>query len=144
MYQEDTKSTHYKLQALLNHSPFLGCTNRCLTDPSFSCSNRGRCLNQYIKTGCDCRGTGFTGTTCQKRKSFWTFNDFFQLFGVPQEEFCSLRIRYFRPLVFLIQDPIQRTTKHEGFSFGHCSTNENSCENGKYEGFWFLNNTQRS
>ncbi|XP_066928516.1 neurexin-3b-like [Clytia hemisphaerica] len=67
-----------------------GCTNRCLTDPSFSCSNRGRCLNQYIKTGCDCRGTGFTGTTCQKPKQAVTFFGEQYVTWVPQTSMNSL------------------------------------------------------
>ncbi|XP_066928506.1 contactin-associated protein-like 5 [Clytia hemisphaerica] len=67
-----------------------GCTNRCLTDPSFSCSNRGRCLNQYIKTGCDCRGTGFTGTTCQKPKLAVTFFGEQYVTWVPQTSMNNL------------------------------------------------------
>jgi len=45
-----------------------GCFDKCVVEPTLTCLNRGRCLNLYTRTGCDCRGTGFTGVTCTKRK----------------------------------------------------------------------------
>ena len=45
-----------------------GCFDKCRTEQSHQCQNNGRCKNMYTRTECDCRGTGYTGKTCQLSK----------------------------------------------------------------------------
>ena len=40
-----------------------GCENPCKKNP---CENGGRCLNWFIRTGCDCIGTGYEGPRCTR------------------------------------------------------------------------------
>ena len=43
-----------------NMNVFVGCQDMCQIQETISCQNNGRCKNNYIDTGCDCRGSGFT------------------------------------------------------------------------------------
>ena len=50
-----------------NMNVFVGCQDMCQIQETISCQNNGRCKNNYIDTGCDCRGSGFYEETCTKR-----------------------------------------------------------------------------
>lgn len=43
-----------------------GCLNECRAQNP--CLNNGRCINRFSKAKCDCSGTGFEGTKCEKGK----------------------------------------------------------------------------
>lgn len=42
------------------------CADKCSTN---KCLNKGRCVNLFVKSGCDCFGTGYQGETCKQRES---------------------------------------------------------------------------
>ncbi|XP_047132662.1 neurexin 1 isoform X1 [Hydra vulgaris] len=64
-FQESSQSTFYTPKVHQENGTGLGCEDRCLSQSTQQCLNKGRCLNRYVKTSCDCRGTGFQGETCQ-------------------------------------------------------------------------------
>lgn len=53
-----------------------GCLNECrVKNP---CQNNGTCINRFSKAVCDCTGTGYEGTTCQKgKKNYNSLKDLF-------------------------------------------------------------------
>lgn len=41
------------------------CADKCSDN---KCLNKGRCVNQFVKSKCDCFGTGYQGETCKQRE----------------------------------------------------------------------------
>jgi len=52
-----------------------GCRDLCATS-TFRCANLGRCTDNYVSATCDCYGTGFEGSQCQRKGLSWYhYND---------------------------------------------------------------------